>query len=134
MNTDRRTFLTLGVGALAVAALPASLRRTVPLVRRRIPVMGKFSTARRVWMPYRASTGTWRSPSRSCSVRVDPALYTWSQPARLATVYCSRLTITRVTSANSRMAARASGTGPRSSYGTAMPSSIRSTGISSRIG
>jgi thiamine biosynthesis lipoprotein len=37
---DRRSFLTLGVGALAVAALPASLRRPRALVRRRIPVMG----------------------------------------------------------------------------------------------
>lgn len=40
MNTDRRTFLSLGVGALAIAALPATLRRPTPLVRRRIPVMG----------------------------------------------------------------------------------------------
>ena len=35
-------------------------------------VMGKFSTARRVWTPYRASAGTSRSPRRSCSVRVSP--------------------------------------------------------------
>jgi thiamine biosynthesis lipoprotein len=40
MNPDRRTFLSLGVGALAVAAAPAALRRRPPLVRRRIPIMG----------------------------------------------------------------------------------------------
>ena len=40
MNPDRRTFLSLGVGALAVAAVPAALRRLSPLVRRRIPIMG----------------------------------------------------------------------------------------------
>ncbi len=43
MNTDRRTFLTLGVGALAVAALPSALRRGTPLVRRRIPIMGTIA-------------------------------------------------------------------------------------------
>ncbi len=37
---DRRTFLTLGVGALAVATLPRALRSPTRLVRRRIPVMG----------------------------------------------------------------------------------------------
>ncbi len=37
---DRRTFLRLGIGALAVAAIPAPLRRGRALVRRRIPVMG----------------------------------------------------------------------------------------------
>lgn len=43
-NPDRRTFLSLGVGALAVAAVPASLRgRRVQLVRRRIPVMGTIA-------------------------------------------------------------------------------------------
>jgi len=40
VGLDRRSFLTLGVGALAVSALPASLRRPRKLVRRRIPVMG----------------------------------------------------------------------------------------------
>jgi thiamine biosynthesis lipoprotein len=40
MNPDRRTFLSLGVGALAVAAMPAAMRRRPPLVRRRIPIMG----------------------------------------------------------------------------------------------
>ncbi len=39
-HPDRRDFLTLGVGALAVAALPGALRRAPVLVRRRIPVMG----------------------------------------------------------------------------------------------
>lgn len=36
----RREFLTLGIGALAVAALPRALRTQPVLVRRRIPVMG----------------------------------------------------------------------------------------------
>lgn len=40
MNPDRRDFLALGVGALAVATLPAALRRRPALIRRRIPVMG----------------------------------------------------------------------------------------------
>lgn len=40
MNPSRRDFLTLGVGALAVASLPRALRRPHRLVRRRIPVMG----------------------------------------------------------------------------------------------
>lgn len=40
MNPSRRDFLTLGVGALAVASLPRALRRPDRLVRRRIPVMG----------------------------------------------------------------------------------------------
>lgn len=39
-NLERRDFLALGVGALAVAALPAGLRGRRRLVRRRIPVMG----------------------------------------------------------------------------------------------
>jgi thiamine biosynthesis lipoprotein len=37
---DRREFLALGVGALAVATLPAALRPRPRLIRRRIPVMG----------------------------------------------------------------------------------------------
>lgn len=40
MNPDRREFLALGVGALAVATLPRAVRRKDDLVRRRIPVMG----------------------------------------------------------------------------------------------
>lgn len=40
MKPDRRDFLVLGVGALAVAALPRALRRKEALVRRQIPVMG----------------------------------------------------------------------------------------------
>ena len=40
MNPDRRDFLALGVGALAVGALPAMLRRRPRLVSRRLPVMG----------------------------------------------------------------------------------------------
>jgi thiamine biosynthesis lipoprotein len=40
MNPNRRDFLALGVGALAVATLPRALRRPERLVRRRIPVMG----------------------------------------------------------------------------------------------
>jgi len=39
-RTDRRTFLSLGVGALVLAAVPAGMRRRPALVRRRIPVMG----------------------------------------------------------------------------------------------
>lgn len=39
-TTGRREFLALGVGALAVGALPAALRGRARLVRRRIPVMG----------------------------------------------------------------------------------------------
>lgn len=39
-HPDRRDFLALGVGALAVAALPRAFRRRDTLVRRRIPVMG----------------------------------------------------------------------------------------------
>lgn len=39
-NPDRREFLALGVGALAVASLPRALRRRDRLVRRQIPVMG----------------------------------------------------------------------------------------------
>ncbi len=33
------------------------------------PEIGKFSTARWVWAPYRASIGTFTSPIESCSVR-----------------------------------------------------------------
>lgn len=40
MNPDRRQFLALGVGALAVATLPRALRRGPKLVRRQIPLMG----------------------------------------------------------------------------------------------
>lgn len=40
MNPDRREFLALGIGALAVSALPIALRGRSALVRRRIPVMG----------------------------------------------------------------------------------------------
>ena len=40
MKPDRRDFLILGVGALAVATLPRALRRKQTLVRRQIPVMG----------------------------------------------------------------------------------------------
>lgn len=39
-RTGRREFLALGVGALAVAAVPSALRGRSKLVRRRIPVMG----------------------------------------------------------------------------------------------
>jgi len=39
-HPGRREFMTLGIGALAVATLPRALRRPDPLVRRRIPVMG----------------------------------------------------------------------------------------------
>lgn len=39
-HPDRRDFLALGVGALAVAALPRAFRRRESLIRRRIPVMG----------------------------------------------------------------------------------------------
>jgi thiamine biosynthesis lipoprotein ApbE len=40
MRPDRREFLALGVGALAVATLPRTLRHGPTLVRRQIPVMG----------------------------------------------------------------------------------------------
>jgi len=40
MTPDRRQFLALGVGALAVATLPRALRRGTTLVRRQIPLMG----------------------------------------------------------------------------------------------
>lgn len=40
MRPDRREFLTLGIGALAVASLPNALRGRPALVRRRTPVMG----------------------------------------------------------------------------------------------
>ncbi|MFQ5537191.1 MAG: FAD:protein FMN transferase [Gemmatimonadota bacterium] len=40
---DRREFLALGVGALAVAAVPGVLRRERRLIRRRIPVMGTIA-------------------------------------------------------------------------------------------
>lgn len=40
MNPNRRDFLALGVGALAVATLPRALRRKDHLVRRTVPVMG----------------------------------------------------------------------------------------------
>jgi len=43
MNVDRREFLALGVGALAVASLPRALRRRDRLVRRQIPVMGTIA-------------------------------------------------------------------------------------------
>ena len=36
----RREFLALGVGALAVATLPRALRRSEPLIRRQVPLMG----------------------------------------------------------------------------------------------
>jgi len=40
MKPDRRDFLVLGMGALAVATLPRAFRRREALIRRRIPVMG----------------------------------------------------------------------------------------------
>jgi thiamine biosynthesis lipoprotein len=43
MNVDRREFLALGVGALAVASLPRALHRRDHLVRRQIPVMGTIA-------------------------------------------------------------------------------------------
>ncbi len=43
MKPTRRDFLTLGVGALAVASLPRALRRKENLVRRQIPVMGTIA-------------------------------------------------------------------------------------------
>src|SRR5258708_29690922 len=35
----------------------------------RVPDIGKFTTARCVWAPHRASAGTRTSPTESCSVR-----------------------------------------------------------------
>ncbi|NJD18296.1 MAG: FAD:protein FMN transferase [Gemmatimonadetes bacterium] len=43
MKPNRRDFLALGVGALAVATLPRALRREERLIRRQIPVMGTFA-------------------------------------------------------------------------------------------
>jgi len=43
MKPNRRDFLALGVGALAVATLPRALRRRERLVRRQIPVMGTIA-------------------------------------------------------------------------------------------
>jgi FAD:protein FMN transferase len=43
MSPNRREFLALGVGALAVATLPRALRRRDRLVRRTIPVMGTIA-------------------------------------------------------------------------------------------
>lgn len=40
MKPDRRDFLVLGIGALAVATLPRALRRKDALIRRQSPVMG----------------------------------------------------------------------------------------------
>lgn len=39
-HPDRREFIALGIGALAVASLPRAMRRRDRLVRRTIPVMG----------------------------------------------------------------------------------------------
>ena len=43
MKPDRRDFLALGVGALAVATLPRALRRRDHLARRTVPVMGTLA-------------------------------------------------------------------------------------------
>lgn len=43
MHPNRREFLALGVGALAVATLPRALRGRRRLVRRQIPVMGTLA-------------------------------------------------------------------------------------------
>jgi thiamine biosynthesis lipoprotein len=43
MSPNRREFLALGVGALAVATIPRTLRRRDHLVRRTIPVMGTIA-------------------------------------------------------------------------------------------
>ncbi len=43
MNPDRRDFLTLGIGALAVSSLPFALRGRPSLVRRRVPLMGTIA-------------------------------------------------------------------------------------------
>jgi thiamine biosynthesis lipoprotein len=43
MKPNRRDFLTLGVGALAVATLPRALRRKDRLVRRTVPLMGTYA-------------------------------------------------------------------------------------------
>ena len=45
------------------------------------PVIGKFSSARSVCTPYSASSGTSRSPSRSCSMRVRAAAEAERAPA-----------------------------------------------------
>lgn len=54
----RREFLTLGVGALVVAALPPALRRRPAIVRRRIPIMG---TIAEVAVPSRHETWAQRA-------------------------------------------------------------------------
>ena len=43
MSVDRREFVALGVGALALAGLPRARRRGPGLVRRQIPVMGTLA-------------------------------------------------------------------------------------------
>lgn len=43
MKPNRREFIALGVGALAVAGLPRALRRRRHLVRRQIPIMGTIA-------------------------------------------------------------------------------------------
>lgn len=57
-HPGRREFLTLGVGALALAAVPAALRRRPALVRRRVPVMG---TVAEVAVPSRHETWAQRA-------------------------------------------------------------------------
>lgn len=39
-----------------------------------IPVIGKFSSARSVWMPKYACSGTSLSPRRSCSIRKEAGI------------------------------------------------------------
>ena len=56
------------------ASAAAFFTRTIPRINSGTeftvtPEMGKFSIALNVWMPYQASSGTSRSPSRSVSVR-----------------------------------------------------------------
>src|SRR5580698_10602177 len=49
------------------------------------PLMGKFSTARCVWAPHRASLGTFSSPMLSCSTRKELVMHhsaKWVTPGR----------------------------------------------------
>ena len=67
-SSSSRPSSWLVVAAASLTAASASTRYGLSPIG--MPVIGKFSSARSVWMPQYASSGTSRSPIRSCSVRV----------------------------------------------------------------
>ncbi len=71
-SSGRRSVCIFAAAAAFFTIAVASMNSGIGLS----PLMGKFSRARTVWMPYRASAGTSFSPSQSRSIRVSCAAWT----------------------------------------------------------